>query len=115
MVNVVAIFLCNYVVFHVLCNIFFSKVGSQSIIVYLFSTLLMKYWNIPNQTWKINMMSMVYLILNIPMSIIGSFLMKKYGLRMCIIIVAVVNFFGGWIRCMGYKVRMHYSGTISYW
>ncbi|EFC38354.1 predicted protein [Naegleria gruberi] len=49
------------------------------------------------------MMTLIYMILNIPASITGSFLTKKFGLRFGMILVAWLNFIGGCIRCLGYK------------
>jgi len=58
----------------------------------------------PDQTWKVNMMALVYLVVYVPMSSLSSYVMKRYGLRTSMLIAGVLNFVGGWIRCVGYKV-----------
>ncbi|EFC46471.1 predicted protein [Naegleria gruberi] len=48
-------------------------------------------------------MSMIFLIVQLPTSWGVSFVMKRYGLRWCMIIFGVLTFIGMWIRCFGYK------------
>src|SRR3989338_5063757 len=90
-------------------NIFIHQVNRslfEFIVIYyrINSTIALLYWNMPDQTWKINMMTLIYLICYVPMTSISSYVMKKHGLRTSIMMAAVLNFVGGWVRCLGYKV-----------
>ncbi|KAG2391943.1 hypothetical protein C9374_013428 [Naegleria lovaniensis] len=67
------------------------------------STIALKYWEMPDQTWKVNMMTLVYLVVYVPMSSVSTLVMKKRGLRTSILIASILNFIGGWVRCLGYK------------
>ncbi|KAL9651125.1 hypothetical protein ABK040_002842 [Willaertia magna] len=67
------------------------------------STIALHYWNIPDQTWKVNMMSLIYLVMYVPMSGVSSYLMKHYGVKKPLLLAMFLNFIGGWIRFLGYK------------
>ena len=50
-----------------------------------------------SETW-VNMLSGSFMILYLPGSAIGLWMLNKYGLRLCIVAGAVLNLISGWLR-----------------
>ncbi len=68
------------------------------------STEALKYYKIPlRSSWKINSLAITYMVANVPMSLISSFVMKKHGLKSSVFIAVLFNFIGGCIRLIGFR------------
>jgi MFS family permease len=67
------------------------------------STVLLDYYHIPFDTWKVNSLAMCYMIAFVPTSIVSSFVQAKIGLRASVFIAVSLNFVGGCIRFAGFK------------
>jgi MFS family permease len=67
------------------------------------STVVLDYYHIPFDTWKVNSLAMIYSIVYVPTSLLSSFVMKRFGLKFSVFIAVMLNFIGGCVRFAGFK------------
>ncbi|KAL0479103.1 hypothetical protein AKO1_007964 [Acrasis kona] len=75
----------------------------------------MRYYRIEyTQLWKLNLMSLSYMIAYVPSALVASYIIDKKGLRLSVTIGCMLNFLSGWVRLAGFKKGHEYFYWISF-